>query len=385
MQRTIVFCFITATLGCRAAESGAGLASDTDGSSSDAATGAGPGGSGSTGADTGAVDSTGGGGGEPMLIECPTPGPLPFTTMSTMFDNAATEDLVAMQPRYKDEATDLLGIPGGVWAGTTQSIDDPLQTGAYAHKGKKARAPIDMGVVSNPIAGEWVSLWRWDGAAWSAIDRQQTSDNGNYAVDMVMPTFDEIQPIYAVLEGDGSCAPHYNFLLPEQRQVIVTDIDGTMTLSDEELFMQIADGTYDPQENASASMLMNLWADKGYVIIYLTARPHAFRAETRAWLDAHGFPVGPIITANSLVFDESARSYKRQWVNWITGDFHWRVTAAYGNATSDIDAYEDAMIPKEITFIVGEFAGQSGTQAIANNDYSQHIADFVMQQPDADG
>ena len=172
-------------------------------------------------------------------------------------------------------------------------------------------------------------------------------------------------------------------MLPEGTRVIVTDIDGTMTLSDEELFQQIGDGSYSPAQNASASTLMNLWAEKGYVIVYLTARPHVFRAETRSWLDDQGFPARPVISANSLVFDESARNYERTWVNWMINDFGWSVTAAYGNATSDIDAYEDAGVDKNVTFIIGENAGQGGTTAIADNDFSQHTVDFVMQAPDA--
>ena len=149
------------------------------------------------------------------------------------------------------------------------------------------------------------------------------------------------------------------------------------------LFRQIDDGTYDPVENGSATALMNAWADKGYAIVYLTARPHAFRAETRAWLTDHGFPVGPVISANSLVFGDSARIYKRAWVNRMIGDFGWRIAAAYGNATSDIDAYEDGGIGKDITFIIGEFAGASETQSVENNDYTAHIADFVDSHPDA--
>lgn len=371
--------------GCRAAESGAGLASQTDAESSAGdPTQASSSGTTDGAADT-TADTTGGGpDAEPMLLNCPTPGELPFTTMSTAFETQAAMDVVAANPRYKDEASDVLGVPGAQWATTTQSTDGALSTGAFRLAGTKARAPIDMGLNPLPLAGEWMSLWNWDGTTWTALTRVQTDDAGQYELDGVDETFSSAQPIYSVLEGDGSCAPHYFFLLPEGTEIIVTDIDGTMTLSDEELFAQIGDGNYDPAENASASELMNLWSDKGYVVVYLTARPHVFRAETRAWLDAHGFPVGPVISANTLVFDESARNYKRTWVNWMASDFGWSITAAYGNATSDIDAYEDAGVPKEITFIIGENAGQGGTTGIPDNDFSQHIVDFVMQQPDAE-
>ena len=41
-------------------------------------------------------------------------------------------------------------------------------------------------------------------------------------------------------------------------------------------------------------------------------------------------------------------------------------------------------IPKEITFIIGEFAGDDDTVAIEDDDYTSHIADYVTAQPDND-
>ena len=57
--------------------------------------------------------------------------------------------------------------------------------------------------------------------------------------------------------------------------------------------------------------------------------------------------------------------------------------AAYGTAGSDIQAYEDAGHPKDTTFIIGEEAGRSGTVAIPDNDYTQHIQSYVVPHPDA--
>jgi len=188
---------------------------------------------------------------------------------------------------------------------------------------------------------------------------------------------------YSVLEGDGSCAVHGIFLWPTGTQAVISDIDGTLTLNDQELMKQINDQSYDQLENTSSAELMQTWHDKGYMNIYLTARPHTFREPTRKWLEEHGFPFGPVITANELVFDESARTYKREWVKRITEEFGWNIVAAYGNATSDIDAYNDAGIPLNITFIIGENAGVGGTVAIPDNDFSQHIRDYVKNQPDA--
>jgi hypothetical protein len=361
---TILLLSLCLHLGCRGGQAGAGLAVDDDDASAD---------SGDTDAD---ADFP------PALLSCPTPGSLPFSTQSTGFASDEARDVAESLPRFKDQGSDILGNPGGLSAYTSM----PLSQGpgdSFVFAGQKARTAMDRGLEASPLAGEWVSLWGYDGDAWSELAREQTDENGGYRVSGIVPSPNPFQPIYSVLEADGSCAPHYGFLLPPGTQVVVTDIDGTLTIADEELFKEIEDGAYDPVENASASRMMNVWHDKGYVIVYLTARPHAFRAETRAWLDRHDYPPGPVISANSLVFGESARQYKRTWCNRVMEDLRWDVVAAYGNETSDIDAYEDSGISKSITFIVGPHAGVADTVAILDNDFSAHISDFVQQQPDA--
>ena len=54
---------------------------------------------------------------------------------------------------------------------------------------------------------------------------------------------------------------------------------------------------------------------------------------------------------------------------------------AYGNAQTDIEAYEDTGIPKETTFIIGPEAGNLGTQAITAEDYVDHFLDFMPSVP----
>lgn len=326
---------------------------------------------------SGVIDAT--------ALDCPSPEGLPFEVEASGFSNPDAEAVVEDNPRNKDAAGDVLGNPGGVSGYTSMPLSDDPATGPLVFAGVKARAPETSGLMTNFIAEEPVSLWRYSSTddSWSQLERGTTDLFGEYRFEIDLAVEDVLRPVYSVLEADRSCAAHYTFLLESGTKVVVTDIDGTLTLSDEELFKQIDDGSYTPLENTSAALLMNTWADKGYQVVYLTARPHAFRAETRAWLDDLGYPVGPVVTANSLVFGDSARQYKREWVNRIVSSFGWEVAAAYGNATSDIDAYEDAGISKEITFIVGENGGVADTIAVENNDYSAHITDFVEQQPDA--
>jgi hypothetical protein len=320
---------------------------------------------------------------DPVLLDCPFPRSLPFTTQSSDWINPDAQAIADANARIKDEGSDIVGNPGGPLAYTTMPQTDPPAPGLDIFEGRKQRTTNEEGLVAQPLVGENVSLWGYDGVAWTELDRMTTDAMGAYAFSGVPLSANPFQPYYAILEADQSCAPHYMFVLDPGTPIVLADIDGTLTLSDDELSMQIADGSYDPVENTAASTMMNAWADKGYVTVYLTARPHAFRAETREWLDDHGFPPGPVVTANTLVFGETARTYKATWVSRIITDLGWELAAAYGNADSDITAYEDAGIPKDITFIIGELAGMSGTQPIENNDYTDHIAEFVEPYPDA--
>ncbi|MBK6517645.1 MAG: hypothetical protein IPG04_26895 [Polyangiaceae bacterium] len=331
----------------------------------------------------------GGTGGTPISdateLQCPNPGTLPFVTESNTWASEDNQFTAEGSPRSKDEASDTLGVPGGPRANTYTAAEATTPTSDQPYDGRKARTGNSAGLTAVPLRGEAISLWTYDPTAeeWLTLGRMTTDDDGNYSVTRTGGATELGRPVYSILEADGSCAEHYEYLLPAGTKVILTDIDGTMTLSDEELFKQIDDGSYVPLQNESAELLMNTWVAKGYHVIYLTARPHEFRAETRSWLRDEGFPVGPVITANALVVDESARVYKRSWLNRVIDDFQWEIVAAYGNAASDIDAYEDAGVPKDISFIIGELAGQSGTVAIPNNDFTAHIADFVEPYPDA--
>lgn len=331
----------------------------------------------------GGAGGEGGGVSDATSLKCPSPGKLPFKLESSGPQDPATTSVLKENPRSKDEASDALGNPSGSIADTYIANDQKPQAGDVVYRGRKARTTELDGLGALAVPGEFVSLWYYDekAAAWQTLGRTKTDAEGRYALPDTKFLAPNGRPIYSVLEADGTCVEHYDYTLPPGTKFVLTDIDGTMTLSDDELFKQIGDGSYVPQQNASADQLMNTWKDKGYQVVYLSARPHLFRAESRVWLDDLGFPTGPMITANSLVFGDSAREYKGAWVKRLTTDLGWEVVAAYGNAESDIQAYEDAGIPKDITFIVGEFAGASGTVAIENNDFSQHIADFVSQQP----
>jgi LNS2-like protein (lipin/Ned1/Smp2) len=313
-------------------------------------------------------------------LSCPFPGALPFRLSSSGFQKSANETLSADNPRSKDEASDTLGNPGGLTASVYLPDDQRPSAAAVAYHGTKARTTATGGLFAKPLPGENVSLWYYDTdkAAWQSVGRGKTGADGDYdlpAGGFVAPNG---RPIYAVLEAEGSCAEHLDYLLAPGSKVIVTDIDGTLTTDDSEIIKQVADDTYVPAMITAADRMLQAWAMKGYTVVYMTARTHVLRPESRGWLADLGFPDGPMITKNGGLTDDV---YKTLWMKRLIDDFQWNVVAAYGNADTDITAYANAGVPKDHTFIVGPLAGKAGTMPIPNMDYTQHIASFVAAQP----
>lgn len=312
-------------------------------------------------------------------LSCPMPGALPFRLQSSGFERSTNEMVVENNPRNKDEAGDVLGNPGGPVADVYIADDAP--SGGFRFRGAKQRTTPTGGLFSTALAGENVSAWWYDSAAseWTLIGRAMTDDIGYYEIVEPAAMPPNLEPVYAMLEADDTCAAHTELLLAPGSKFIVTDIDGTLTTDDGQLITQITDANYVPAMMKAADLLMQKWASKHYPIVYLTARPHVMRAETRAWLRQLGFPPGPVVTTSGTT--SGADEYKTIWLERMINTFGWTPVAVYGNAQTDITAYANAGIPGDRTFIVGGLGG-NGTVDIPNMDFTAHIASFVEQQPD---
>lgn len=314
-------------------------------------------------------------------LMCPTPGDLPFKLQTHGWQSKDNATLAASHTQNKDEASDTLGNPGGLSANTYLADTGKSESGPLDYRGRKARTTPSAGLLASALPNEWVSLFTYDDtrSEWHFLQREKTGSDGYY--DMLGTDFVGApgQPIYSLLEADGSCATHTDWLEKPGTQFVVADIDGTLTSADAELIMQLGDETYQPKMMAAANTLLQTWAAKGYFIVYLTARLHLYRPETVEWLAANGFPQGPLITSAM----NNPQPYKTAWMNRMIQDFGWKPIAAYGNADTDIGAYQAAGLDNSIIFIVGPYGGDMGSTPIANMDFSDHIASYVSMQPDS--
>lgn len=189
------------------------------------------------------------------------------------------------------------------------------------------------------------------------------------------------------VEEDLGCADP-----SETGLAIATDIDETLTTDDLEWIHQIADPDHDPEMRPDANTLMQGWYNRGYRVVYITARGEdlslvdgtSSRDATDAWLDAHSFPFsdGDVYLADGLgAFGDDAVDYKAGVLADLAAD-GLSVRYAYGNADTDIEAFQAAGIADDHIFLVGALAGTMGVEGIPDEDaYTAHIADFLADQP----
>lgn len=195
--------------------------------------------------------------------------------------------------------------------------------------------------------------------------------------------------------GDGAglgCDP----VSEHTRAAIVTDIDETLTTDDAEWIHQILDSDYDPAMRPDADTLMNGYFERGYRVFYVTARGEDLglldgtgaRAATEGWLDAHGFPYRSedVFLADGVgATGDDAVTYKHGVLTALAAAGS-TVRWAYGNAETDIQAYQDAGLADDQIYLVGDLAGTLGVEPIPTADaYSAHAAAILPSLGCADG
>ncbi|MFO0612407.1 MAG: hypothetical protein U0414_07460 [Polyangiaceae bacterium] len=293
-------------------------------------------------------------------LSCPRANHLPFTLESDGFQDPAHELLDG--PRA-DIAEDTLGDATGVVSSTDEGLDSPPRARNVYYVGRKARKGSPDANAPTPIGNELVSLWFFDDreSRWARAGRGPTDAGGWYrfldtAAERAMP-----EPVYAVLEGDGSCAAHFDALYPAGTSVVVTDIDRVLARED-------------GSEATGASRAMNAWAKKGYPVVYLTWRHDDARAVTREWLDAHVMPGGALITG------PADPRLKTVWLDRMANAFGWTFEAAYAGSAEDANTYWHAGAGAARIFRIGE---ASGDTSVAIEDFDTHVEDFIDAQPEA--
>jgi len=249
------------------------------------------------------------------------------------------------------------------------SAQDPIgdRADAVSLHGKFA-----YGLVSKDLQDERVAVWIDDCAGWQALPTQLTDSDGRITV-AVPATVASSPGVYEArfqVLGDGSQTTALVWLLPRGTHLALTDIDGTLTASDAELFQQILDGSHVPVAYPGAVALTTAHADRGQVVVYLTGRPYYLTQRSRDWLRGQAFAPGPLRGTDSngeaLPTEAGVGDFKKHFVMQLVAA-GYVIDVAYGNATTDIYAYLGAGIPAGRIWIIGNNGGAQGTHGVTDS------------------
>ena len=243
-------------------------------------------------------------------------------------------------------AQDVIGLPGAV----------PTLGGKFSY-----------GIVSKDLEDEDVRVTLDDCNGWRDIGVAPTNSDGRAGVTAPGNLGPGVYEVHFQVLGDGSTTTSYLWILPTGTHVVVSDIDGTLTESDSQLFMQILDGSHVPVPYPGAVALTTAHAAKRAIVVYLTGRPYWLTRQTRDWIANLGFAPGPLHVTDSneeaVPAESGVGAFKLAWLQNLRTQ-GYVIDFAYGNATTDIYAYLGAGIAADVTWIIGDHAGEMGTHAV---------------------
>lgn len=156
-----------------------------------------------------------------------------------------------------------------------------------------------------------------------------------------------------------------------QSQAVVTDIDGTLTPKDFDVF--------EPRPDAAAAL--RALSEKGFKIVYVTTRIPLYQAGLPAWLHQNGFPVGSLHVAQTAEERANPAGYK----GGILSQYQragWRLAYAYGDSSTDFTAYANAGIPRDRVFALkrrGAMECQPGAYKACLEGWTEHLPYIVRE------
>lgn len=243
------------------------------------------------------------------------------------------------------------------------------------------------GSVSKDLEGEDVEIWLDDCSGSYRKLGERTTD-GDGRVLMRLPP-DKLPPIgvydlYFRVLGDGSSASATLRILPKGTELVIFDIDGTLTQGNRELAQGIGDDLFDPLKSGdyvpkaragAVRATVQRRREMAYQLVYLTARPYWLKERTREWLDTKGMAPGLLrmtrSTSQGLPTQDAVGRFKANFLSRLDSQ-GFDLVAAYGNSDTDIWAYDRAEVPKERTFVPGEHGGSEETVDIGE-DFLDHV------------
>jgi hypothetical protein len=294
--------------------------------------------------------------------------------------------------------------PEREWIHTSSSITAAL--GFANHRGRDMYYNPDdtiwvmgkfaYGVTDDDIEDEDVDVWldRGCDGAWELLDTVRTTNDGDHpTVEGVEDTggwvfYDATSSnlgvgrhrFLLVVGGDLSTAEVYVDLVEPGTPIVLSDVDGTLTTEENEEFTALLTGAT-PDANPDSAEVLSTLAQKGYRVMYLTARPQFLGGRTREFLAERGYPLGLVHTTLSFTgaTGGSAVTYKTAELAALA-DRGLVPAWAFGNTASDAEAYDNAGLLPLDQRIMFRFSDDSwGARRI--EDYAELLPEIDAAPP----
>lgn len=281
-----------------------------------------------------------------------------------------------------------------------------VAAGAAYHRGRDQIVPVGepqwvigkftYSMLDKDLEDEDVDVYveRGCGGSWEKLGTAKTTSGGEHPsvegvddnggrVYFKIPQDKALAPgrhrVRLVVAGDHTSTDLLIDVVPKNAPVFVSDVDGTLTESENAEYPALLTGSL-PNAHPKAAEALTALAKKGYRPVYLTARPEWLTGRTREFLATRGFPVGTIHTTTGVTgaLGGAAASFKSAELALLTAkglDIGW----AFGNKASDGDAYEAAKIdPKDHRVFLRATDRYGGRRIEA---YSEIISDVNAAAP----
>ncbi|MDX2089155.1 MAG: hypothetical protein SFX73_14960 [Kofleriaceae bacterium] len=266
----------------------------------------------------------------------------------------------------EDVCAEVPVLPEGEWRHTGSSllaaVGDPHHRGrdlvaATTDATQVFDGKLTYGPTDKDLQDEDVDVYACFDDTWRSLGTARTDDDGRFTLTLTgerrLPA--GLRDLYLSVVGDRTGARALALVAPAAQRVLVSDIDGTLTESENEYPVALATGT-DTDVHPHAAEAFRDAAAKGIVPIYISARGDRFTQDTRDWLAANGFPRGPIHLPRSIVTipGEDTIAFKTAALDLVEP---FELVAGIGNRATDVAAYKDAGLPPgRILIKLDEFA-----------------------------
>lgn len=220
---------------------------------------------------------------------------------------------------------------------------------------------ISYTVVDKALEDEDVDVFACRTGAWRKVGTARTDDEGHFALalsgDGRLPV--GMRDLFVSVVGDRTGAAFLGHVAPAGTPVVVSDVDGTLT-SSENAFAETVVLGGEPGVQPGAAQAFAAVAATGKQLVYVTARGNQFTAATRRWLGDNGFPRGPVRLSPSFVTLPGGDT-----VEFKTGAIAalsaagLALSAGVGNRATDVAAYASTRIATDRIFVeLPEFASE---------------------------